>query len=48
MSRPVVPDRRVALIGGLLMAAGGAWLLTQAYDARGRKRPWLLRLVPGA
>ena len=49
MSRPpVVPDRRAALIGGVLMAAGAAFLLTDAYERRGRKRPWFLRLIPGA
>lgn len=47
MSRPVVPDRHVALVGGLLACAAGAWLLSQAFESRGRKRPYLLRLLPG-
>ena len=46
--RPFVRDRRAALIGGLLLAAGGAFLLYDAYDARGRRRPYLLRVLPGA
>ncbi len=44
--RLVVPDQRAALVGGLLCFAAGSWLLYQAYDARGRKRPLLVRLFP--
>jgi hypothetical protein len=26
----------------------GAWLLFDSYEARGRQRPFVLRLLPGA
>ena len=46
MGRLIVTDRRVALIFGVLGVGLGAWLLTQAYDARGQRRPLLIRLLP--
>ena len=46
MSRPRVPDRRTALVGGVLLVSLGAWLLYDAYEARGRSRPFALRLLP--
>lgn len=47
MARPIVADRRWALIGGLIGVLGGSWLLYQAYDARGRSRPLAMRMLPG-
>lgn len=46
MSRPVIADKRAALLGGLVCAIGGAWMLTQAWEARGATRPWWARLIP--
>lgn len=46
--RPVVPDRRAAVLAGVLCVCLGAWLLFDAYDARGIARPFALRLLPGA
>lgn len=34
--------------GGVLMLVLGSWLLYDAYEGRGRRRPWLTRLIPGA
>lgn len=47
MSRPVIPDRRTAQVAGVLMVSVGAWLLYDAYEARGRSRPFAMRLLPG-
>lgn len=47
MSRPVVPDRRTALLAGVGLVLLGSWLLYDAYEARGRGRPFALRLLPG-
>lgn len=46
MSRPVIPDRRTAQLGGVLFVCLGAWMLYDAYEARGRSRPFGLRLLP--
>lgn len=43
--RPVVADRRIALWGGLGLIASGTWLIYQAYEGRGRTRPFLVRLA---
>ncbi len=48
MTRPVIPDRRTALLAGAGLVVLGAWLLYDAYEARGRTRPFALRLLPGA
>lgn len=47
MSKPVVPDRRAALLGGITLITLGAWLLYDAYEARGRSRPFAMRFLPG-
>lgn len=44
--RVVVADQRVALIGGALAITAGAFLLRQAFEARGRARPLWARLLP--
>jgi hypothetical protein len=46
--RPFLADRRASLLGGLVLVTAGAFLLRDAYERRGKSRPWLLRLVPGA
>lgn len=46
MSRPVIPDRRTAQLTGIVFVSLGAWLLYDAYEARGRSRPFALRLLP--
>lgn len=48
MSRsPVIRDRRVAQFGGIAMVIVGARLIYDAYEARGRHRPFWLRFMPG-
>jgi hypothetical protein len=46
--QPVVRDRDVALWGGMLAIVVGSYLLYDAYEARGRTRPFLTKLLPGA
>lgn len=33
---------------GIVLLVAGAYLLHDAYDARGRSRPFLMKFVPGA
>ncbi len=44
--RPIVPDRRTAQLAGIVMVSLGAFLLYDAYEARGQSRPFALRLLP--
>jgi hypothetical protein len=44
---PVIPDRRAALLlgyGGILV---GAWALWDAYEGRGKQRPFAAKFLPG-
>jgi hypothetical protein len=44
---PVIPDRRAALLlgyGGILVGALALW---DAYELRGKRRPFLVKLLPG-
>jgi hypothetical protein len=43
MSRPLVADRRVALWAGIALFVGGAILMRDAYEGRGRDTPLILR-----
>lgn len=45
MTRPLVRDRQLALYGGLALTLAGALLLRDAWETRGEKRPWAMRLV---
>lgn len=45
--RPVIADRRTALLAGGALVLLGSYLLYDAYEHRGRTRPWPLRLLPG-
>ena len=47
MSRPVIPDRRTAQLAGVLLICAGAYCLYDAYEARGRQRPFAARFLPG-
>lgn len=44
---PVIPDRRTAQLAGVVCITAGAFLLYDAYEARGRSRPFWTRLLPG-
>lgn len=48
MSKLMVKDRDVALWGGVGAIVLGSWLLHQAYEARGRSRPFVTKFLPGA
>jgi hypothetical protein len=45
--KPMVKDRRVAQWGGVLLITLGSALLWDAYENRGRSRPFLTKLLPG-
>jgi hypothetical protein len=45
--KPMVKDRRVALWGGVAAIFLGSFLLYDAYECRGRPRPFAARLLPG-
>ena len=47
MSGPFIKDRRTALFvgyGGIIIGALALW---DAYEQRGRRRPFLTKLLPG-
>jgi hypothetical protein len=45
--KPVVKDRRVALYGGIAAIILGSALLYDAYENRGKSRPFATKLLPG-
>lgn len=45
---PVVANQNVALVLGVAAVVAGAWLLHDAYEARGASRPFLLKFLPSA
>lgn len=44
---PVVRDKQTALVGGAVCLVAGTWLIYQAFDARGDRRPYWLSMLPG-
>lgn len=46
-SGPLVKDQRTALYTGAACLALGAYLIYDAYDARGARRPFWLHFLPG-
>lgn len=47
MGQVKVRDPNLAKWGGYAAVALGSWLLWQAYEARGRTRPWAAKFLPG-
>lgn len=48
MSRqPVIRDVRRAQLLGVACVVAGSFLLYDAYEARGRSKPWIAKLLPG-
>lgn len=46
MSRPaLIRDRSVELSLGIVLFVAGAWLIRDAYEGRGKKRPFAAHLV---
>lgn len=45
---PRIRDRRTEIAAGALAISLGAWWLWDAYEGRGHKRPFALKLLPGA
>lgn len=43
---PVVHDRQLALWGGVVMLVLGSFLVYDAYEGRGRPRPFITRFLP--
>ena len=46
--KPKVRDRQIALWGGIAALCRGSYLIYDAYEGRGRQRPWTVRFLPGA
>ena len=44
---PVIRDRRTAQLAGVVLVCAGSYLLYDAYEARGRTRPFAFKLLPG-
>ena len=44
--QPIVRDPRQAKLMGVLFVCVGSYLLYDAYEARGRQRPFVARLLP--
>lgn len=47
MSGHVIQNRQVEIALGLALFIGGVWLIHDAYEGRGKKRPFAARLLPG-
>lgn len=45
---PLVKNRRHALWGGVAALCLGSYLIYDAYEGRGRQRPFAARFLPGA
>lgn len=46
--KPYIKDRRLALYTGLAAYVVGSMLLWDAYENRGKRRPFATKLLPGA
>jgi hypothetical protein len=44
MRRPWIRDRELALYGGLALTIAGVLVLRDAFEDRGRPRPWPFKL----
>lgn len=42
-----IRDHHTAVVAGLALTAAGAWILYDTYEARGRRRPFVMRLIGG-
>jgi hypothetical protein len=42
-----IQNRQTELVAAAACLATGSWLLYDAYDKRGHKRPWWLSFLPG-
>jgi hypothetical protein len=47
VSRPLVADKRLALMLGVAFYVAGSVLLWDAYEARGSGRPFWTKFLPG-
>jgi hypothetical protein len=47
MSGPLVKDAGTAKLLGIVCVLAGSYLLYDAYEARGRSKPWAAKFLPG-
>jgi hypothetical protein len=47
VNAPRIHDRRTEILVAASCLAMGSWLMWDAYDGRGKRRPWALSLLPG-
>lgn len=45
--KPTIPDHRTAVLAGVLFIGVGSWCLFDAYERRGRSKPFWTKLLPG-
>ncbi|MDO8107154.1 hypothetical protein Q6348_08085 [Isoptericola sp. b441] len=48
MRRHPIRSQQVTVVAATAMLFAGSWLLWDAYERRGRFRPWFTRMIPGA
>lgn len=41
----VIKNQDTALYAGLALTLAGAWMLREAFEDRGRPRPWLFKIL---
>lgn len=42
-----IADRQKEIFAGVALVVAGSWLLYDAYERRGKQRPFATRLLPG-
>jgi hypothetical protein len=45
MRRPIIANQQTGIIVGLVLIAGGTYLVYDAYERRGKIRPFLMRVL---
>lgn len=46
MNKPRIQNRRLELAAGIALFVASSWLIYDAYEGRGRKRPFAAHFLP--